>query len=412
MTDYRVLQESTPGAVEAKLGGMLAALNRIAVTSAEVHGFDMDLSNADPSGCVTYAADSAGFEPAHMDYANDVFDYGSWEGAFFMPRPCMLSFGGVVESYLDPNDYSKKVDGTASSVATSTTANAMMRWPVIWVRRWKSGTVYHFRCSGAEFAGATCYANMNDAGEVVPFYTPIYFGSLDGDGKLRSLSGGTNYVNTATDAERAAAALNGSGWDIERMVDWLLVNDLLVLMSKTRDSQAAFGRGVNSVSAAIGQGTMDAKGLFYGKSDNASGVKVFGMENFYGNIWRRLVGWVMVDGVQKLKMTYGTQDGSTSQGYNTTGSGYVAVPDSTPSGTSGGYVNGSAVTEHGLVPVVASGSASTYACDGLWFNNSGTRLAFVGGGWHLGAPVGGSCAHLDAAPGYAHASVGAAPSYK
>ena len=50
-------------------------------------------------------------------------------------------------------------------------------------------------------------------------------------------------------------------------------------MGKSRDTQTVFGRGVNSVSAAIAQGTMNDKGLFYGKSDNASGVKIFGMEN-------------------------------------------------------------------------------------------------------------------------------------
>jgi hypothetical protein len=246
----------------------------------------------------------------------------------------------------------------------------------------------------------------------VSFYTPIYFGSIDGNGRLRSLSGGTNYVSTDTTAERNAAAANGGGWDIERVVDWFLINDLLILMSKTRDSQTAYGRGVNSVEAAIGQGTMDAKGLFYGKSDNASGVKVFGMENFYGNVWRRLVGWVVVDGVQKFKLTHGTQDGSTGVGYNETGAGYIAVSDATPAGSSGGYVSGSKVEGFGLIPFDASVSATTYSCDGLWFNNSGTRLAFVGGNWSNDAHVGSSCARVDDAPSGAWTVIGAAPSFK
>ena len=412
MTDYKVYQESGPGSVEDKLGAIARHLGRLAGGDAGIYGFDMDMSNSDPGGCVTYVGANAGFQPAKMDYTADAFDYGDWAGAFFMPRPCMLTFAGAVEAYLDPDDYTKNADGTASTVASSTTANAMMEWPVIHVRRWQSGDVYHFRCSADEFDGSLCLANVNASGDVVNFYTPIYFGSIDGDGKLRSLSGGVNYVSTTTTAERNAAAANGAGWDIERMVDWLLVNDLLVLMSKTRDSQTAFGRGVNGASAAIGQGTMDGKGLFYGKSDNVSGVKVFGMENWYGNIWRRIVGWVVVDGVQKIKLTSGTQDGSTGVGYNETGAGYIELSGATPGGTSGGYVNVSKVTEHGLVPVTASGSATTYSCDGLWFNNSGTRLAFVGGCWDGGSLVGSSCAVVGRAPAYASATFGAAPSYK
>ena len=52
-----------------------------------------------------------------MDYDNDSFDYGSWEDAFFMPRPCMLKSDGTVDYYLDPDDYSKREDGTASDIS-------------------------------------------------------------------------------------------------------------------------------------------------------------------------------------------------------------------------------------------------------------------------------------------------------
>lgn len=426
MTDYKVYQESVPGAVEdilennmttfgngvTALNAIATALNIIASEHVDIFGFDMDLSNPDPEGCVTYAGANLGYAPAYMDYANDVFEWGDWGNAFFIPKPCMLTFGGVVESYLKPDDYTKKADGTSSSVDSSTTANAMMEWPIIWCKRWQTGDVYHFRCSSREFDGANCYANLNNSGQMVKFYTPIYFGSLDGDSRLRSLSGGTNYVSTTTDAERSAAAANGSGWEIERFVDWMLINDLLVLISKTRDSQTAFGRGVNSAGAAIGQGTMNAKGLFYGRSDDASGVKVFGMENWYGNIWRRIVGWVCISGQQKIKATYGNQDGSTGIGYNTNGSGYIDLANATPSGTNGGYVNENKVTPYGLIPVRASGSASTYSCDGLWFNNGASTLALVGGGWGLGALVGASFAYLYDAPEHAYAGIGAAPSYK
>ena len=419
MTTYTIPVESTPGAVEGSLADGVTALNKVVKAlnnmleeRIDIFGFDIDLANSDPEGSVTYVGANLGYSPARMNFSSGTFNYGDWADAFFMPKPCMLTFGGVVENYLDPDDYTKNADGSASTVASSTTANAMMQWPVIYVKRWQTGSIYHFRCADSEFDGATCYANINASGAIVPFYTPIYFGSLDGSSRLRSLSGGTNYVNTDTSAERTAAAANGSGWEIERLVDRLLINDLLVLMSKTRDSQTAFGQGVNGASAAIGQGTMNTRGLFWGSSSTTVGVKVFGMENYFGNIWRRLVGWVMVAGVQKVKMTPGTEDGTTVTGFNITGDGYISLANSTPSGTSGGYVSGNKVTEHGLFPVVASGSSSTYSCDGLWFNNADTRLAFVGGSWSNGTPVGASCAALYSTPAYAHTALGAAPSYK
>ena len=50
----------------------------------------------------------------------------------------------------------------------------------------------------------------------------------------------------------------------------------------------------------------------------------------------------------------------------------------TPSGTSGGYISDSVVNEYGWFPKTASGSQTTYECDGLWFNNSQSNYAIVG----------------------------------
>jgi hypothetical protein len=93
---------------------------------------------------------------------------------------------------------------------------------------------------------------------------------------------------------------------------------------------------------------------------------------------RRLAGWINASGSQLIKMTYGKEDGSTVVGYNESGSGYLSA-GFTMSGTSGGYVSGSTVTANGLFPTVASGSQTTYYCDGLWWNTSQTNFARVGG---------------------------------
>ena len=81
------------------------------------------------------------------------------------------------------------------------------------------------------------------------------------------------------------------------------------------------------------------KGMFYGTNGNADAVVVFGVENMWGNVWRALAGWINDYGTQKVKMTKGQEDGSSISSFNLNGNDYIALQNSTPSGTSGGYVN-------------------------------------------------------------------------
>jgi hypothetical protein len=95
------------------------------------YGWHVDPSESDPADCISYLADAIGATPAAMGAST--FSYGSWAGAFFLPKPCMLKSDGTVAYYLDPNDYSKKADGTASDVANPDfDGNAMMEWPKLW----------------------------------------------------------------------------------------------------------------------------------------------------------------------------------------------------------------------------------------------------------------------------------------
>ena len=120
----------------------------------------------------------------------------------------------------------------------------------------------------------------------------------------------------------------------------------------------------------------------------------------------------MVNGQQKIKMTRGTKDGSAVNDYNLTGEGYISIPGVTPKGTNGGFISKCKVTEYGLIPYDASGSSSTYLCDGLWYNNSGTTFAIVGGCWSDGSLVGVSSSVLRDAPSNAGSHIGASLSCK
>lgn len=107
----------------------------------------------------------------------------------------------------------------------------------------------------------------------------------------------------------------------------------------------------------------------------------------WGNTYRRIAGWINNKGNQVIKLTYGQSDGSTVDGYNTDGTGYIST-NCTPAGTSGGYIKKMTFTKYGLIPTVASGSATTYYTDALRFDNSIIGYPAVGGFSGNGTMVG------------------------
>lgn len=383
-----------------------------------LYGFDINLSDSNPATRVSYPSDvdNAGFTAAKMNFGG-AFSYGSWPstpGEKFMPRPCMLKFDGTVGYYLNPNDYTKKADGTASDVANvNYGGNAMMEWPKIYVKRWESNGVYHFRCSDVKVdSDYECWSNYDKNNKEIPhFYTPIYFGSKDSSNRMRSISGQANSVSTTAQNEIDYAKANGADiWYTEVVADRFLEQDLLVMMFKSTDLQVTlgYGRCKSGNSNAIAPGTMNDKGMFWGSNDQTSGVKAFGMENPWGNLWRRHAGWMLVNNEHKVKLTRGTKDGSTATDYNTDGSGYLATGVSI---SSNGYISGMATKAYGRLPNAVAGSATTYEADYLW-QNSGTRYALCGGYWCHDLADGPFCVALYGVASYSHAAIGAALSCK
>ena len=383
-----------------------------------LYGFDLTIADSNPATRVTYPSDveNSGFAKAVMNFGG-AFSYGSWPstpGEKFMPRPCMLRFNGTVDYYLNPNDYTKKADGNNSDVANMNYGgNAMMEWPKIYVKRWESNGVYHFRCSDMKVdSDYECWSNYDKNNKEIPhFYTPIFFGSKDGSNRLRSISGQSNFVGNTAQTEVTYAKNNGADiWYTEVLSDRDLVNDLLTMMFKSTDLQATAGYGVCSASAAIAPGSMNTKGLFWGAGDKTSGVKVFGMENWWGNIFRRIAGWCISGGTQKVKLTRGTKDGTTVGDYNFDGNGYKTI--SSVNLTRSGYISKMKTEPFGRFPMEANGSTTTFEADQVWADSGNGYYAFVGGSWHFGLHCGPFYANLYNEPSYANASFGAALSCK
>lgn len=406
-----------------------------------IYGFRIDPNESDPTNAVTYIEDAVGMTPAVM--GSTAFNYGSWTNAFFMPKPCMLKYDGTVDYYLDPNDFTKKVDGTASDVGNINYAgNAMMEFPKIWFK-FETGTAdgegYFYVSNQKVDDTYRCWCNMDaDGNEIDHFYVHIYNGVIY-DGKMRSLSGKrltpwstTEYSSSVTYAvnsivnydgkmwkcvtavETAEAfdstkweqfAFNGntdgtqevnsatvnnttakSEWYIDTWCDRVLITALLYLIGKSLDLQGTFGRGIDSFSQTAAEayvtGAANDKGLFYGSTSNGyTVVKVFGIENFWACKWHRMAGLIgNSSGRYSYKMTASTADGSSVSEYNSNGDGYLITTFNMPASN---YVRLMEFGAHGALPLnTTSATSETYYCNYFY---AGTGYAMVGGSSDSGA---------------------------
>ena len=361
-----------------------------------IYAFHIDSNESDPEDAVTYLEDAVGLTPAHMDYENEVFDYGSWENAFFMPKPCMVKYDGTVDYYLNKNNYAYRADGvTASDVAnTEYEGNAMMEWGQNGKKIWykivpddgdpTSATIYVSDSqSDSDFV---CWSFYNSDGDVVDhFYTAIYNGTkVSGSNRMRSLSGMVE--STYCDSSNSGvteAELNNVGtdriWYAEVYCDVTLINILLILMGKSLDSPTTFGYGNGTSRVKLTTGTGDALGMFYGYSTTTSVVKVFGMENWWGNAWRLFVGYLNDNGTLKYKLTRTTADGSTASDYNFDGTGFLTANAAPDHSGSWAFAKKMKFAGNQFSVIEVGASRTTYWCAPCYFTNNSITHARHGG---------------------------------
>ena len=392
-----------------------------------LYGYDLNTNDENPEIRVTYPNEvmNKGYAPAYMDFERDVFNYGSWDlqpGEHFMPKPCMVSYTGEVAHYLDPNDYSKQEDGVSPSLVTDVTynGNAMMEWPKIYTKRWTdSDGIYHFRCSDQKLDEEyECWCNYDENDkEIDHFYTSIYSATVTTTTRssvgycqpYRSLSG----RDAATSADHATGR-DGTvvsydnvsqyklGWDIAMFADHLLIQDLLVMIGKSTDVQTVFGYGLGSGASPIQKtGTMDSKGMFWGRDNYKDLVKVFGMENLWGNYSYTLAGWVYYDNKHYVKLTRGNYDitvlnpenhvdasgssnkwkrfGISNASYFTNNILAIGAGNFTGGSSTGGYISAMYTERYGRMPYELNGSATTYECDVVSLSSSTSIRAFATG---------------------------------
>lgn len=361
--------------------------NRVAHTVSDnyIFGYDLDIANPDPSGRITYPIDvmNYNYRKASMNFSTGVFDYGDWPdqpGQYFMPKPCVINSSGVVQEYLDPNDYSKTVDGNTTVCNVSSNSAlyyAMMQWPKIYVYRNVVDGIYKFRCSNIKYSDDwECWSNYNSSKQIVDnFYTAIYTAYYESNtSKLTSISGTSSAEKLEYSDARKYARNIGYRWNCDQLCDYMLIQDLLIMMGKSTNVQAVFGKGCDSAN----NGSLNSKGLFFG-SNTSNGLKIFGMEDRWGHE-RWVTGLWVVDGSYRIKYTQASVDDPFNDYNNTSQLPNICTPQS----VSYSYSNACLYCKYGIIPIGqkagessicifgdstweikhgSPGTSSTYQCD-------------------------------------------------
>lgn len=366
---YRAFPMSTLGLINT-----LEDTNVCDTSGTIIYGFTIDQNESDPDSMITYIEDNADFIPAYMNYSTDSFDYGSWKDVWFIKgiKPCMLNYDGTVAYELDPNDYSKKITGEASDIANMNfEGNVMVGIPKVYWRIVdnEDNTASVYFSNKKVNNDYHCWSHLDENGNEIDYcYISPYLG-ISSNSRLRSMSGqNVTYKSTFENLFNLCNANNLDGshiWSMLTYSDKLLIDLLLILISKTTNSQAAFGygRSYGERNPKVDASVLNTNGLFYGTSDTWHGQKVFGIVHWWGNYSRTVNGIYIDKGVFKVKMTYSILDGSTVAGYNTAGIGYLEPTKMLWSNSSGTYIRGMSFSNYGIFPTLDAGSATTYYCD-------------------------------------------------
>lgn len=355
----------------------------------KIFGVSIDLSNSDPASAVTYTDDAVGMTAGSSDWDS--------EPIFKDIKPCLL-LNGVVQKYLNKNNFAQDESGTSVDITSGSVGDVMIEIPKCGVKISTSGNTLTIKITdnpNATGDGFHYYAHTRATeGDCDKLYIGAYVGYTSSS-KLRSLSGKSPTVNQTIGTFRTQAQANGDGYDQISFYPLTLLQCLFLIRYKNRNSQTALGRGYVDASAKTNTGATNTNGMYYGTTSGTVHVKFAGIEDFWGNIFYFIDG-IFSDSSRNILTAF--------QNFNDTGSGYTSRGQGATSDIGNYMSKPQGTTETGFIAKEVNGSSTTYFCDNAYLYAS--RLAFFGGHWYNGDDAGAFRLSVNLSASYSYSSYG------
>lgn len=323
----------------------------------------LDLTNSDPTQWATYADDAVG-----MTAGSDAWD------DFFGHYPCILTRTGSEVGKLKRDNFAQYEDGTSAPITNYTTAGAFICFPRrgIKLEYIDANTLSISMTNEDNKEGysywAHSYSNSSAGYEHAvcdKFYLGVYKASLVDD-TLWELSGQTPAANmTIGNFRTAAHSAHSVGFELSGFFQLTFRQVMYLLKYKGQNAQIAIGRGyVDGNSSTHVTGGTNTRGMDWGESTGQDQMKLFGLEDFYGNIFEFIDG-IISDSNRKIYVTDGNFNDAGANytdvgiaGFSSNLSGYLRYPIGT---NLGGFVLGSDTF---------GGNEFQYFCDGAFIGDS------------------------------------------
>ena len=365
---------------ETKLGGGTPTPTTRTMTAK------FDLTDSNPETWGTYYDDAIG-----MTVGSDAWD------EFFGHYPCILD-NGVELGKLKRENFAQYEDGSNAPI-TTLGKDVMIAFPKRGIKLDITNNVLTVSMTDAEGVDGYSYKAHSYKGNPCSMFYLGAYKAYSSSSKLYSVSGQTPTASQTIGTFRTQAQARGTGYEQSAFFQLTYRQVMYMLKYRGQNAQIAVGRGfVDGNSAIYGAcGSTNAKGMDWGESTGKLPMCLFGLEDFYGNIFEFIDGIYSNSNRQIL-----VADGN----FNDTGSGYTSAGTATFSSNIGGYMklpNGTNLA--GFTPASTSyGSTTTFFCDYAYV--SAERLGAFGGLWSVGDFAGAFLLYVYPSASYSDASYG------
>lgn len=376
--------------------------NQYAAMPSEVliYGFNQDFSNKDPESTITYTDANATYTPFSLN-SDGTMNLGSWGDFELLKKnlPYMVRADGTADYQLNPDDYTKKLDGTASDVGNASYAGGAFSWiEKIYMKETYASDGNSRHVQFAFSNGDPRTADFEPIGfikggqELEGVWLPMFY--MDANGK--TISGTQPVYGKTADQERTI--LQNFSANAVHLGGGLLnvLRDLMYMFAKSTDTQTHYGEGCMSAYNSSASPTYGVKanavvggGQFYGTKGGTTLNKAF--HSIVIQSFQQLLRdpqTLLSSGTLLVSKDYDV--------YSLTGSGYTNTGKTFATSSAWRYPSKlQLIPGYGSFPVDDNGgTSSTGLCDGVYFTASGVRVALRLGSCADGVLGGAGYVHL------------------